>query len=367
MAINMNEKNIFQHMKDFLTSHPKNPVSDESVIVAKDLQFYDQDANESFMLLCPLSEKDSFAFIKPYFDERMDDVKYTLTVASIKTLKWNEDESYRTFTSPYVGTELTKFSKGARYCLKFIDYFDPKKNVSLYNSITKPNIHIPNKKFFDSDDKKRQESGGYVEIESIKMCHEGETHISSMIKSFRSTQPSGEREAPKVFMILSDEWEFFFSFLQWACQTYRICAGESPIEQTRIRNAHKQLLSSLTKRKKRLEEAKKVKDNAGPSVEDSTTPSPPSKKPRKSSSESSHETSTKSASNSKDKSKKKKKKKAESSQKQSKSPSPEEGISASKSQAALESLGLMPKSATMDDLFGHDSESENNQLKMIKD
>ena len=110
-TIVLSEKNIFQHMKDFVNTWSKNPVSDEAVIVAKDIQYHDQDSNDSLMMLCPLAEESSYVFIKPYLDTGMDTVKYTLTVASINDLAWNETAGYYPFTTPYVNSERIKFSK----------------------------------------------------------------------------------------------------------------------------------------------------------------------------------------------------------------------------------------------------------------
>ena len=336
---NMMEKNIFDYMQEFMASCQSNPVSGASIVVAKDLGYHDQESNEAFMLLLPIAEHGSYVFIKPYLDNKSDMVRYTLSVACITDLVWNDGLGYSTFTLPHYNSERNKFSKGIRYCLKLKDYFDCEKNSTLFKAIKKPSsVHVPDTKFFDSDKKELQASGGFVEISCIKIAHDGESYIASLIKSQRSANTSGERSPSKVFMILSEEWNYLYHFLKWACEAYHISEGETPLEQTRIRNAQQAILSSLINRKKRQQEE--------------SSSAPPTKKVKDGNNQAS---------------KKKKGKSANPSTKPSTSLT--QGISAEKSTTALKNLPILPrvfKSSThmtlsAKEMFGStDTEDEEN-------
>ena len=57
MSINTTSKSIFEKMQEFIDMYKTNPISDAAIVIGKDLNYVNQDANEAYMLLCPIAEQ----------------------------------------------------------------------------------------------------------------------------------------------------------------------------------------------------------------------------------------------------------------------------------------------------------------------
>ena len=236
---------ILDHMVAFVKTSSPNPISQEKVIIAKNLTYSGKNDADAFTILYPLSAKNNFAFVKSYQNNQTGDANYVLNICVLNDVAWNEEIGFHTFSTPYPQSENHKFSKGVRYAAKFAEYFDPIKNAPLFRSVKNGNVIISDVKHFDVDKPQYHQTTGFVEIIHIRQQYEAKSYGLVTVKSYNKINLSGERLPPKMFMLLNEEWSYFGAYMKFIITAYDVVVGsETNIEQNRFRSNQKMILAA---------------------------------------------------------------------------------------------------------------------------
>ena len=256
---------LLDDMVAFVKSSSPNPISQAKVIIAKNLSHSGENGNDAFTILYPLSAKNTFAYVKSYTNNQTGDVNYVLNICVLNDVSWNGAIGFHTFSSPHPQSENHKFSKGIRYAAKFAEYFDPIKNAPLFKSVKNGNIIINDVKYLDSDKVQYQQTSGFVEVIHLRQQYEGLNYGLVTVKCYNKINLSGERNPPKLFMLLNEEWAYFGAYMKFIIKAYDVVVGgESNVEQSRFKSNQKMILAALGKRKLQMEEERALKKSKKP-------------------------------------------------------------------------------------------------------
>ena len=143
---------------------------------------------------------------------------------------------------------------GVRYVPFMTRYFDKKVNKTLYEAPKNPRHLIPIAKKFDTDKLEHQNKSGFVELIYQRQMIDGAFESCVMIKSVKSNK--GEKLPAKMVILLPGEWDFFYKYLKFASDFYKLSEKQNSLEVTRQQmavNGMKKALDAIRKRKQEEE------------------------------------------------------------------------------------------------------------------
>ena len=262
-----------QSMIEFTRKHPANPVTHEPLIVAKDSSYPDQEGDEAWNLLVPLSAAGHYMYVKTYICPDTNVSKQAIAVAQITNIV-EEAKGRLKFTPPHVGSEAWKLIKGARFVPRLLEYFSSDSNEMLYRAIKEDNVEISSPtKLYDTANPEWQANSGYIELIQQRLSVDGEMYHTVLIKSAKSKGNLMKPPVPKCFAILHEEYTLIAEFLHWAVNAYTLSLdGESDLEKERVKCINKSVQSALRKRKQQQEERQACGKKSKPKNAE-TTPS----------------------------------------------------------------------------------------------
>ena len=139
-------------------------------------------------------------------------------------------------------------NKGVRYIPFLSDFFDKEKNIALYKGQKNSRILPKRDVKYDSDKPAYQKKCGYVDIQHQRVLVEGKMHNYVQIMHCRAYK--GERQAPKVSMILSEEFPLVSEYLKFLLVHYKFCEDDA-LQRKYVECARQDVVSTIAKIEKK--------------------------------------------------------------------------------------------------------------------
>ena len=233
--------------RQFASKLKSNPVSKQSVLVAKDGAYPYQSSEDAYVLLLSLAVKDMYMYVQPYVDSRTELTEYCIKISKIVDLAVSGNAQVHVFSSNACSSDDIRMNKGVRYVPFMADFFDPEKNKTLYKAMKNARMVCERKTKYDTDKPEYEDRSGYVELQHLRAQNEGNSHNYVQLRCVKAYK--GVRAPASVYGFLEGEWKYVSRYLNYIVGYYNLCdyGRLGGIEKKRIETVRRDILDAVMK------------------------------------------------------------------------------------------------------------------------
>ena len=258
----------------FIAKYKSNPLTKKKIVIAKNSSYPYEKSDNAYVLLLPLVLKELYMYVQPYVDSKTDLTEYCLKIGKISDLTLLHGQTY-TFNGSR--QEDIRLNKGVRYVQFLADFFDPEKNKVLYKQAKNSrNMVVERKMKYDTDKPEYQEKSGYVEVQHLRVQHEGNLLSYVQILCVRANR--GERSPALLSAFLNGEWRYLSKYLNFVERFYKLSefGMTDGLQKKRIEIIQRDVMQTvelIEKDKKATAKTTKAENNDDSSAEEVNGPS----------------------------------------------------------------------------------------------